>query len=350
MPSSSQSTGTNYSDAGVNIEKAGNLFNSVYDKLAATKRPEVLSPRGAFGGMFQLDLSRYSQPVIVSSIDGVGTKLMVAEMMKQYESVGHDIVNHCINDIAVQGAEPLFFMDYLGTGTLKDDVYTQVLSGIADACKAHNVSVLGGETAEMPGMYGEHFDLVGTIFGVVEKDAIITGAGISEGDVIIGLQSNGLHTNGYSLARKVLFETGELTVSSPLEGSEDTIGSALLKPHTCYWPVIDTLLKNRINVKGISHITGGGWEDNMKRILPNNIDLVCQKSAMSVPPIMHLIQKLGNVAENEMYRAFNMGLGMALIVSEAECDQALSLCQDTGIVASVAGHTKPGSGCIDIID
>ena len=227
-----------YKEAGVDIDLAGELLNRVKPKIAAARRPEMLAPIGGFGGLFQMDLSKYKEPVLVSSIDGVGTKLMVAAMMGKYDTVGYDIVNHCINDISVQGAEPVYFMDYIGIGKLRSPLYEQVLSGIAGACKAAGCAVLGGETAEMPGMYGNDFDLVGVITGIVEKKKLITGEKIRPGHVALGIASNGLHTNGYSLARKILFGENKYTVNTYVESLGETVGEALLKPHTCYYSAI----------------------------------------------------------------------------------------------------------------
>ena len=227
-----------YKAAGVDIDLATELLEQVKRKFAQTRRPEMLAPVGGFGGLFQIDLSKYREPVLVSSIDGVGTKLMIAMMMEKYDTVGHDIVNHCIDDIAVQGAEPLYFMDYIGIGKLRSPLYEEVLTGIADACKAANCAILGGETAEMPGMYGNDFDLVGVITGVVEKSKLITGERIRPGHVAIGFGSSGLHTNGFSLARKILFSQCSYNVHTYLDELGETVGEALLRPHICYYPAI----------------------------------------------------------------------------------------------------------------
>lgn len=267
-----------YKAAGVDIDLAQNLLSKMKKKIAATKRPEMLSPIGGFGGLFELDLSKYKHPVLVSSVDGVGTKLMIAMMMNDFSTVGHDIVNHCINDIAVQGAEPIYFLDYIGIGKLRSPLYENVLSGVAEACKSAGCALLGGETAEMPGMYGDDFDLVGSITGVVEKSKLITGEKIKSGCIAIGLASNGLHTNGYSLARHILFEKCRYNVNTELKELNGTIGEALLKPHTCYWKAIDKALNiDNIPIDGIAHITGGGLYDNVPRILPEDVDVVFHK-------------------------------------------------------------------------
>lgn len=245
-----------YKAAGVDIDLATSLLDQVKKKFAEARRPEMLAPVGGFGGLFQLDLSKYKEPVLVASIDGVGTKLMIAMMMEKYDTVGHDIVNHCINDISVQGAEPLYFLDYIGIGKLRSPLYEHVLTGIADACKAANCAVLGGETAEMPGMYGNDFDLVGVITGVVEKSKMITGEKIRPGYVAIGFGSNGLHTNGFSLARNIFFSQCGYTVKTYLEELGETVGEALLKPHICYYPAIRAAQDADLPLHGIAHITG----------------------------------------------------------------------------------------------
>ena len=330
-----------YKSAGVDIDLAHDLLDRVKAKITAARRPEMLAPIGGFGGLFQIDLARYRHPVMVSSIDGVGTKLMIAMMMKQYGSVGHDIVNHCINDIAVQGAEPVYFMDYIGIGKLRSPLYEEVLGGIADACKAMNCAVLGGETAEMPGMYGNDFDLVGVITGIVEKDELITGEKIAPGHVAIGLGSNGLHTNGYSLARKIVFERCGYTVDTVLPELGESVGAALLKPHTCYWPAIREAMAEKIGLDGLAHITGGGLYDNVPRILPEGIGVNFDKvAALPVPPIFKLLTQKGEVGHQEAYRVFNMGVGMVWFVPGASADAALAIARRNGFAAAVIGHVE----------
>ena len=338
-----------YAEAGVDIDLAGKLLKDVKEKINATKRPEVLAPIGGFGGLFQLDLSKYNEPVIVASVDGVGTKLMVAEMMGKYDTVGYDIVNHCIDDIIVQGAEPLYFMDYIGIGKLRSPLYENVLGGLADACKNQNVALLGGETAEMPGLYGEEFDLVGSITGIVEKSKIITGENIKDGHCIVGLASNGLHTNGYSLARKVLFEEAGFGVNdTPEELGGDSVGEALLKPHVCYWPMIRQALEESVQIDGIAHITGGGFYDNIPRILPESVDAVCKKDVMSIPPIFKLIQEKGDISASEMYRVFNMGVGMMLIVPKDQVERCIEIAYAHGFPADLIGEIKTGTHTVKI--
>ncbi|QSH41077.1 phosphoribosylformylglycinamidine cyclo-ligase [Lentisphaerota bacterium ZTH] len=341
---SSQVKSDLYKEAGVDIDLAQNLLKKVKNKISSTRRPEMLSPIGGFGGMFQIDLSKYRNPVMVSSIDGVGTKLMVAMMMEKYDTVGHDIVNHCIDDIAVQGAEPVYFMDYIGIGKLRSPLYEHVLEGIADACKAADCAVLGGETAEMPGMYGNDFDLVGVITGIVEKDRLVTGENIKAGHVAIGLGSSGLHTNGYSLARKVLFEHCDYDVHTELDELGESVGEALLKPHTCYWPAIKQALdSDNVNIDGMAHITGGGLYDNVPRILPENVDVEFDKTALPVPPIFKLIVEKGNIEATEAYRVFNMGIGMVWFVPPEQAEAAISICRASGFEAAVCGKVTSGS-------
>ena len=340
---------SSYSKAGVDIDLAQKLLKKVKTKIAEAKRPEVLAPIGGFGGLFQIDLTKYKKPVMVSSIDGVGTKIMVAIMMNKFDTIGYDIVHHCINDIAVQGAEPVYFMDYFGTGKLKSPQYEEVLFGIADACKTNNCAVLGGETAEMPGMYGDDFDLVGCITGIVEKDEIITGEKVKEGHVAIGLASNGLHTNGYSLARQILFNEAGLKVDSYLDELGETVGEALLHPHVCYWNAIQAALDSDISLDGLAHITGGGLYDNVPRILPKNVDVEFYKGALPILPIFKLLQEKGDVAEKELYRVFNMGIGMVWFVPEKDKDAAVKIVQNAGYNAAVCGKVKAGNQSIVLV-
>ena len=339
-----------YKAAGVDIDLAHDLLGKVKEKISSTRRPEMLSPIGGFGGLFQIDLSKYKNPVMVSSIDGVGTKLMVAMMMEKYDTVGHDIVNHCIDDIAVEGADPVYFLDYIGIGKLRSPLYEQVLEGIADACKAAGCSVLGGETAEMPGMYGNDFDLVGVITGIVEKDKLITGENIAPGHVAIGLGSSGLHTNGFSLARKVLFDQCGYTVhSTPDELGGMSVGEALLKPHTCYWPALKECFDRNIAIDGIAHITGGGLYDNTPRILPENVNVIFDSKALPVLPIFKLITEKGGISHEEAYRVFNMGVGMVLFVKLEQVDEIISICESKGFFAAICGKVVEGDKTI-IVD
>ncbi len=338
-----------YKDAGVDIDLAQKLLKKVKSKISDTRRPEMLAPIGGFGGLFQLDVSKYKKPVMVSSIDGVGTKLMIAAMMNKYDTVGHDIVNHCINDISVQGAEPISFLDYIGIGKLQSPLYENVLEGIADACKAQNCAILGGETAEMPGMYGDDFDLVGVINGLVEKDNIITGEKIKPGYIAIGIASNGLHTNGYSLARKVLFDKAKFTVDTYLDELGETVGEALIKPHICYWTAVKKAMESKnINLDGIAHITGGGLYDNTPRILPDDVDVLFNSDALPVLPIFKLIVEKGNIKKEEAYRVFNMGIGMVWFVPKGEEKMTVNLINSCGFNAAVCGKVIEGTSSVKI--
>jgi len=333
-----------YKAAGVDIDLATSLLKKVKADISATRRPEALAPIGGFGGLFQIDLSKWKKPVMVTSIDGVGTKLMIADMMQKYDTVGYDIVNHCINDIAVQGAEPVYFLDYIGIGKLRSPLYEQVLTGAAAACKAQNVTLIGGETAEMPGLYGNDFDLVGCITGIVEKDKIIGGENIRPGHVAIGLTSSGLHTNGFSLARKVLFEQAGLKVTDrPAELCGKSVGEALLEPHRCYWAAISAAMNAGIPLDGIAHITGGGLYDNVPRILPENVDVIFDAAAIpAAPPIFKLIQEAGKLDPYEVYRVFNMGIGMVWFVPEEAVSQSMDICKATGFTPAVIGKVVAG--------
>ncbi len=331
-----------YKAAGVDIDLATELLAQVKMKFAQTRRPEMLAPVGGFGGLFQIDLSKYKEPVLVSSIDGVGTKLMIAMMMEKYDTVGYDIVNHCIDDIAVQGAEPLYFMDYIGIGKLRSPLYDEVLSGIADACKAANCAILGGETAEMPGMYGNDFDLVGVITGVVEKSKLITGEHIRPGHIAIGLGSSGLHTNGFSLARKILFSQCGYNVKTYLDELGETVGEALLRPHTSYYPAIQAAREAGVSLDGIAHITGGGLYDNVPRILPDDVTAVFRTDVLPIPPIFKVLVEKGNVDPVEAYRVFNMGIGMVWFVPAAQAELALKQALGAGFTAGIVGEIVPG--------
>ncbi|MCI5779467.1 MAG: phosphoribosylformylglycinamidine cyclo-ligase [Lentisphaeria bacterium] len=339
-----------YKAAGVDIDLATTLLDRVKADLGAARRPEMLAPIGGFGGLFQIDLTKYKEPVMVASIDGVGTKLMVAAMMEKYDTVGCDIVNHCINDISVQGAEPVYFLDYIGIGKLRSPLYEQVLGGIAKACKAANCAVLGGETAEMPGMYGADFDLVGVITGIVEKSKIITGEKIRPGHVAVGIASNGLHTNGFSLARKILFDHDKYTVKTYLDELGETVGEALLHPHTCYYPAIRQAMAEDLPLDGIAHITGGGLYDNVPRILPADVSVKFAPSALPVPPIFKLLVREGQVGHQEAYRVFNMGVGMVWFVPRTAADRALEIIRGNGFTAEVIGEVVPGDKSVEVAE
>jgi phosphoribosylformylglycinamidine cyclo-ligase len=303
-----------YRDAGVDIDAASQAKTRIKKLARSTFNPRVLSEVGAFGGFFSLKgLPR--DAVLVSSVDGVGTKLKVAFALHRHHTVGADLVNHCVNDIAVHGAAPLYFLDYLATGKLHPRVVTEVVGGLARACRKVGCALIGGETAEMPGFYPEgEYDLAGCIVGWVRRSRIIDGRSIRPGDVILGLPSLGLHTNGYSLARKVLLEQEGLPLTEPIPALGRALGDELLAPHRCYWPAVQPLLARRW-LKGVVHITGGGITDNTPRILPHGTQAEIRRGSWPVLPIFELIAKLGNVPEDDMRRTFNMGLGLLLIVA-----------------------------------
>jgi phosphoribosylformylglycinamidine cyclo-ligase len=302
----------------------------------------VLSDLGSFGGLFRLDQARYREPVLVSSADGVGTKLKVAFMTGRHDTVGADLVNHCVNDILVQGAEPLFFLDYLATGRLSPEVAEQVIAGIARSCRENGCALIGGETAEMPGFYADgEYDLAGFIVGIVEQSALIDGRTIAPGDAIIGLPSAGLHTNGYSLARRVLFERAGLTPDSFDAELGATIGDVLLAPHRSYLSAMRPVMQPGL-VKGMAHITGGGITENLPRILPDGCAARIDRSAWSVPPIFRSIQRRGQIGVDEMYRVFNMGIGLIVVCAAVDDERVLDLLQDYH--GRTIGHVIRGDG------
>jgi phosphoribosylformylglycinamidine cyclo-ligase len=285
-------------------------------KMLARKtfNKHVLSEIGGFGGLFSLDLDKFPDPVLVSSADGVGTKLKVAFELRIHHTVGADLVNHCVNDIAVQGATPLFFLDYLATGRIEDDTVETVVRGISEACRANGCALIGGETAQMPGFYADgEYDLAGTIVGAVNRPNILTGANIEPGDVLLGLPSNGLHTNGYSLARKLLFETAGYGPEQYINELKDKTGAALMRTHRSYLGVIRKLTTPGL-VSGMAHITGGGITENLPRILPRGLDAHIDLAGWEIPPLFTHLQELGNVTQDEMFRTFNMGIGLIAVI------------------------------------
>lgn len=339
-----------YQEAGVNIPKLDRFKKGIAKPIHQTYGPEVLSKIGGFGGLFSLDRKKYKNPVLVSSVDGVGTKLKVAGLMNRHDTVGIDIVSHCANDIVVQGAKPLFFLDYIGTGRLNPEVGDELIRGLIQGCLNAGCALIGGETAEMPGMYQEgDYDLVGTLVGVVQKDRIIDGSKVKPGDVILGLPSNGLHTNGYSLARKVFFEKMNWTVDQKIVELGCPVGEALLKPHTCYSNAILKVYE-KVKIHAISHITGGGFSGNIPRVLPKGCKARIRKSAWSVLPIFKLIQKFGNVSEEDMYHTFNMGIGIVIILSSKDLGQAQKLFKKEGFEGKVIGEIVKGNTSVEMVD
>jgi len=335
-----------YAEAGVDIDEMMQGLDAIKQMVKRTSTPEVLSSIGSFGGLFK---SPGRDQILVASTDGVGTKLMVAAMANQHNTVGQDLVNHCTNDILVQGAVPLFFLDYLGTAKLSGRIFKEVLSGLCKACRENGCALLGGETAEMPGLYPEgEYDLVGTIIGKVASKKVITGESIKPGDVIIGLPSTGLHTNGYSLARKVIFKTAGLKLEDTLPGTRQTVAEALLAIHRSYLKPV-TALMDEIKIKGMAHITGGGLYDNIPRILPDNCRAQINAETWKVPALFQFIQEQGKVDAHEMYRVFNMGIGYVIIVRPAALDKALSVLKAQRAGAKVIGYIEDSPKGVDIM-
>ncbi|MGA9896734.1 MAG: phosphoribosylformylglycinamidine cyclo-ligase [Terriglobales bacterium] len=331
-----------YADAGVDIDRANRTKKRIKYLAHKTFTRGVLSEIGGFGGLFSIDRQKYVDPVLVSSVDGVGTKLKVAFEMKMHHTIGADLVNHCVNDIAVQGAAPLFFMDYLATGRLDPEIAEKVIEGLADACKHNGCALIGGETAEMPGFYPDgDYDLAGFIVGVVERERIITGKAVQPGDIVLGLASNGLHTNGYSLARKLLFEIAHYTPDSYVNELKGKVGNELMHTHRSYWPIIKKLV-NADCVSALAHITGGGITENLPRVLPRGVAAVIEMGTWPVLPIFEHLQRLGNVPPDEMLRTFNMGLGMLLVVPSAKFKKAQNVLDKIGEKAYTVGRIVKG--------
>jgi phosphoribosylformylglycinamidine cyclo-ligase len=329
-----------YAGAGVDVDLGNRLKRDLQSLVKQTHGPRVLGRIGGFGGLFRAHFPGMREPVLVASIDGVGTKLKIAFAMNKHDTVGADLVNHCVNDIAVLSARPLFFLDYIGCEKLEPKVFRQLLNGLSRACRLAGCALIGGETAQMPGMYRKgEYDLVGCIVGVVDRSKIIDGSKIQPGDVILGLPSNGLHTNGYSLARKILFEKMGLKPSSPLPGSPGTVGKELLRVHKNYQLILAKALSGMI--KGLAHITGGGLIDNLPRVLPENCHAVIETKSWRVPHIFQILQQSGNIDPHEMYQVFNMGIGMVAIVAQPDAQRAMSIlhAQEIGRIEGGPGKT-----------
>jgi phosphoribosylformylglycinamidine cyclo-ligase len=312
-----------YKDAGVDIDTANEFVERIKESIKTTTRKEVISGIGGFGGLFHLNSMTYKDPVLVSSTDGVGTKLKIAQLMNKHDTIGIDLVAMSVNDVVVQGAEPLFFLDYLATGKIEPEKSVKIIEGITEGCRQAGCALLGGETAEMPGFYGPgEYDLAGFCVGIVEMEKIISGAEVKVNDQVIGLASSGLHSNGFSLARKALLEKGRFQITDWVDELDKPIGMELLEPTKIYVKPLLNLFK-RFNIKGLVHITGGGFYDNIPRVVPRSCRCVIHQGTWPVLPIFHVIQKTGNIDEREMYRVFNMGIGMILIVSEKECQDVM---------------------------
>ena len=332
-----------YKASGVDIDAGNETVRRIRSLARSTFTPGVLSDIGSFGGLFRMEPGRYKEPVLVASADGVGTKLKVAFMAGRHDTVGADLVNHCVNDILVQGAEPLFFLDYLATGKLAPEVAESVIGGMAGACRDNNCALLGGETAEMPGFYQDgEYDLAGFIIGAVDRPRLINGRAIAVGDVLVGVPSSGLHTNGYSLARRIVFETLKLDVGSYVPELSSTVGDALLQPHRSYLPLVQPLLE-ATRIKGMAHITGGGITDNLPRILPHGTAAVIDGSSWAVPPLFTWLRRAGDVPIDDMMRTFNMGIGLIIVVASDQAEPLISeLAARGGRDARVIGEVVPG--------
>ncbi len=333
-----------YAQAGVNIDVKMSAVGSIKQMVAATKTANVIGNIGAFGGLHKVPTGKGQ--ILVASTDGVGTKLKVAAMMNRHDTVGQDIVNHCVNDILVQGAKPLFFMDYVGTAKVEPSVFKSVVSGLCKACRENKMALLGGETAEMPGLYpvGE-YDLVGTIVGSVAKKDLVTGKSIRAGDVIIGLPSGGLQTNGFSLARRVIFDLCQYSWQDKLPGTNQTFGEALLAVHKSFLKPVSALLA-KVKVNGMAHITGGGFPDNIPRVLPKTVNAEIDRNAWEVPTIFKFIQNQGKVDRDEMYRVFNMGIGFVVIVAKRDLVKATNILKAAHQPYHVIGVCRKGTGVV----
>jgi phosphoribosylformylglycinamidine cyclo-ligase len=327
-----------YARAGVDVDLGNKLKRGIQSLVRQTHGPQVLGKIGGFGGLFRASFPGIREPVMVASIDGVGTKLRVAFALNKHDTVGSDLVNHCVNDIAVLGARPLFFLDYIGCGKLEPRVFQQLLSGVSRACRSAGCALIGGETAQMPGIYRKgEYDLAGCIFGVVDRGNIIDGRKIRPGDVILALESNGLHTNGYSLAREILFRKMRLKVTSHLPGLAKTVGQELMRVHKNYQPLLARIPSDII--KGLAHITGGGLTDNLPRILPANCDAVIETKSWRAPRIFQVLEENGKIDPQEMYQVFNMGIGMVVVVSERDAERAMLM-----LKAKRIGQIARGNG------
>lgn len=341
-----------YKDAGVDIDSGNNFVKLIKPLVKATYRPEVIADLGGFGGLFSLNASKYRNPVLVSGTDGVGTKLKVAFMADRHDTVGIDLVAMCVNDIIVQGAEPLFFLDYLATGKLNPEKAAEVVKGIAQGCSLAGCSLIGGETAEMPGFYDQgDYDLAGFAVGVVDRDNIIDGSSITVGNKLIGIASSGLHSNGYSLARKVLFDVMGLDINSTLPGLDRTVADELLTPTRIYVKTVLNLLRD-FRINGIAHITGGGLLENIPRILPHGCKVVINKDSWVMPPIFTILQQGGSLDETELFRTFNCGIGMVLAVPENEAEEVLirlSGLNEQAFVIGEVGKCDVGAECVELV-
>jgi phosphoribosylformylglycinamidine cyclo-ligase len=339
-----------YAAAGVDIAAADKSLEKIKSLAKSTFNNQVLSEIGSFGGLFKPDFSEFQDPVLISSVDGVGTKLKLAFISGRHNTVGEDLVNHCVNDILVHGAKPLFFLDYIAMGKLKPETVAEIVEGLSAGCRNAGMALIGGETAELPDFYhaGE-YDLAGCIVGIVDKNRIINGNSIQEGDIVIGLGSNGLHTNGYSLARKIVFEVAGLKLSDYIESLKMKIGDALMLTHRSYYPSVFPLL-NEFEIKGMAHVTGGGIAGNLIRILPENTQAIVRKESWEILPIFEFLQETGSISNDDMFEAFNMGVGYILVVESGSSDSVISRLKDAGERPYIIGEIKQGKRGVLIKD
>ncbi len=346
MSASDQKNSLSYRDAGVDIDAGSQLVEKIKPHVAKTMRPEVIGGLGGFGALFEIPLDRYQQPVLVSGTDGVGTKLKLALEMDKHDTIGIDLVAMCVNDILVLGAEPLYFLDYYATGRLDNDVAADVIKGIAEGCSQAGAALTGGETAEMPGMYGEgDYDLAGFCVGVVEKNNIIDGSKVEAGDVLVGIASSGPHSNGYSLVRKII-EVSKADLDQPFDGQ--TLGQALLAPTRIYVKAVRDLL-DQVDIHAMSHITGGGLLENIPRVMPENTRAQIDASSWTMPQVFNWLQENGNVEQQEMYRTFNCGVGMVLVVNAEDADSAIEQLNAAGEKAWRLGEIVSSNGEPDVV-
>ncbi|MEN6331348.1 MAG: phosphoribosylformylglycinamidine cyclo-ligase [Smithella sp.] len=329
-----------YKNSGVDIDNANDFVERIKPLIKTTARKEVISGIGGFGGLFRFDYSKYKNPILVSSTDGVGTKLRIAHLMDKHDTIGIDLVAMSVNDVVVQGAEPLFFLDYLATGRIEIEKSVKIVEGIVAGCKQAGCTLIGGETAEMPGFYDDgEYDLAGFCVGVVDSEKLIDGSTISVNDRVIGVASSGLHSNGFSLARKILLDDGKLQVTDKVSGLEKTIGEELLEPTKIYVKSILNLLKN-FNIKGLVHITGGGFYDNIPRIIPQSCRCIISRNSWEIPPVFQVMKEIGKVDEKEMFRVFNMGIGMMIVVPEKESEEVAHRLEVLGEKAYIIGAVE----------
>jgi phosphoribosylformylglycinamidine cyclo-ligase len=340
---------SSYEAAGVSLGEARRSLDAIRESVLSTYTPAVIRGFGAFGGMFSGQFDGIAEPVLVSSIDGVGTKTAVAAATGVFAGLGKDIVNHCVNDILVQGARPLFFLDYFGTSRLGADLLAEIVGGAADACRDVGCALIGGETAELPGVYCEgEFDLVGAIVGVVDRSRVLPAPNVGPGDLVVGLLSDGLHTNGFSLARHALFQVGGKATSDPVPDLGRSLGEELLRPHRCYFRALEPLLEEPGLIKGMAHITGGGLMENLPRVLGDDLGAVIERRAWTIPPIFNLIQEAGSIPDDEMFRVFNMGIGMAIICPSESAAAVVQRLNDSGENAMVIGELARGATGVTI--